>query len=72
MGTPDDIEESDRLSHITGDYYWDREAFPAWQWWATAALCIVLPPVGFFFLAFLGFSSLTTDPDEVLSEDPEE
>lgn len=65
----DDDQDRDRYAHLTGDYYIDREAYSAWYWYTTAALCIVLPPVGFFFLAFFGVGSLTTDPDT--EEDPD-
>lgn len=65
---------TDRYAHLTGDYYVDREAFPTWQWLGTAALCIIFPPAGFFFLAWLGVGSLTTDPalDEPTDTDTDE
>lgn len=54
---------SEQYSHITGDYYMNREAFPSYAWYSAAVLCIMLPPVGMFMVAFYGVASLTTDPE---------
>lgn len=59
----DDDGGRDRFAHLTGDYYYDREAYPAWQWLVVAGLCIGLPPVGIFFLVWMGVGTLTADPE---------
>lgn len=46
-------------NHLTGDYYFVNDVAP-WKWYAAAFLCIVLPPVGVFFVVWYGLGCVTT------------
>jgi hypothetical protein len=61
MGATTDADGRE-ASHLTGDYYW-LDDVPARRWWAAAVLCVVLPPVGLFYVAFFAFKCLKTESD---------
>lgn len=60
IGEP--VHPEERYNHITGDYYWDREAVGG-IYWATALIALIVPPLGAFLIAlFVGISIKASPP----------
>jgi hypothetical protein len=59
----------DEANHITGDYYFLND-IAAWKWIAAAFLCVTLPPVGGFFVAWFAVGCIKSE-EQLTEEAPD-
>jgi hypothetical protein len=54
-------------NHLVGDYYW-VDPYPPSYWFIVAGLCLGLPPLGVFLLAWMVGECITGADEDIPAE----